>query len=101
MVWPPPKVQATPEGDASTEIPGVALPQPLAEPQEPRSTGLGWLETPESSVGMVLEGRYRITGLLGRGPMGIVCEGESSRGRQVTLKLLPRAPELPVEHFAW
>ena len=110
MVWPPPRVQATPEGEASVEAPGVALPQPTREPrepqpalqpQEPRPVALGWLETPESLIGAVLGGRYRITGLLGRGPMGIACEGESSRGRQVTLKLLPRAPDLPVEHFAW
>lgn len=102
MVWPPPKVQATPEGEASAETPGVALPQPLlAQPQEPPSAAPDWLEAPESLIGSVLGGRYRITGLLGRGPMGIACEGESSRGRQVTLKLLPRAPELPVEHFAW
>jgi eukaryotic-like serine/threonine-protein kinase len=101
MVWPPPKVQATAEGEASAETPGVALPQPLAQPGEPRSPARGWLEAPESSIGLVLGGRYRITGLLGRGPMGIACEGESSRGRQVTLKLLPRAPDLPLEHFAW
>jgi len=33
--------------------------------------------------------------------MGITCEGESSRGRQVTLKLIPRPHELSVERFAW
>lgn len=101
MVWPPPRVQATPESEAGVETPGVALPQPLAQPQEPRQLELDWLEAPESLIGTVLGGRYRITGLLGRGPMGIACEGESSRGRQVTLKLMPRAPDLPVEHFAW
>lgn len=60
-----------------------------------------WLQHPEKLVGVVLGGRYRITGLLGRGPMGVACEGESSRGRQVTLKLLPRPTELPAERFAW
>lgn len=60
-----------------------------------------WLQYPEKLVGVVLGGRYRITGLLGRGPMGVACEGESSRGRQVTLKLLPRPAELPAERFAW
>ena len=52
-------------------------------------------------IGVVLGGRYRITAVIGRGPLGIACEGESSRGRQVTLKLLPRPRDLPVEHFAW
>jgi serine/threonine-protein kinase len=52
-------------------------------------------------LGRVLGDRYRITSVLGRGPMGIACEGESPRGRQVTLKLLPRPPELPALHFAW
>lgn len=101
MVWPPPKVHATPEGEAGGETPGVPLPRPLAQPAEPSSSALDWLATPESLIGTVPGGRYRITGLLGRGPMGIACEAESSRGRQVTLKLLPRPPELPVEHFAW
>lgn len=60
-----------------------------------------WLTHPEGLVGSVLGGRYRVTSVLGRGPMGIACEGESSRGRHVTLKLLPRPTDLQVEHFAW
>jgi len=60
-----------------------------------------WLTHPEALVGSVLGGRYRVTSVLGRGPMGIACEGESSRGRHVTLKLLPRPADLQVEHFAW
>lgn len=60
-----------------------------------------WLERPEGLLGSVLGNRYRVTAILGRGPMGIACEGESSRGRQVTLKLLPRPPQMPIEHFAW
>jgi serine/threonine-protein kinase len=101
----------------------VALPLPLPQPPlatpetvkavDPRpasraqqksiTTGISpdWLDRPEGLIGAVLGGRYRITGVLGRGPMGIACEGESSRGRQVTIKLLPRPRELPVEHFAW
>lgn len=99
MVWPPSKVHAPPEGEASAETPGVALPQPL--PQAPHSSSPDWLERPEALIGSVLGDRYRVTAVLGRGPMGIAFEGESSRGRQVTLKLLPRSPELPAEHFAW
>lgn len=126
MVWPPPKVLATPEGDVTVErphggspersavVPGVqhhprdgehapAAPFPGATVSVMAATSVprDWLERPEGLIGCVLGSRYRITNIIGRGPMGIACEGESSRGRQVTLKLLPRAPELPVEHFAW
>jgi serine/threonine protein kinase len=131
MVWPPPKVLRSPEGeltalgtgDGAPEVSGVipGLPSnagrssppsapPAALPPLPGATvsvmaatsvPRDWLERPEGLLGAVLGSRYRITSLIGRGPMGIACEGESSRGRQVTLKLLPRAPELPLEHFAW
>jgi serine/threonine protein kinase len=141
MVWPPPKVLASPEGDVTGErphagapevsgvVPGVTdesgretpvpgasyadgLPPGTAETPLPlpgatlsimaaTAVPSDWLEHPDGLLGCVLGNRYRVTRLIGRGPMGIACEGESSRGRQVTLKLLPRAPELPVEHFAW
>jgi serine/threonine protein kinase len=109
MVWPPPKIQATPEGELPRERKG----EPGREPPEvtgaygasagalPSALPPDWLQHPEKLVGAVLGGRYRITGLLGRGPMGFAVEAESSRGRQVTLKLLPRPPELSVERFAW
>ncbi len=124
MVWPPPKVLATPEGEVTVErphggarevsavLPGVERQEAAQPPAAPfpgatvsvmaaTSVPRDWLERPEGLIGCVLGSRYRITNIIGRGPMGIACEGESSRGRQVTLKLLPRAPELPVEHFAW
>src|SRR5688572_20803060 len=125
MVWPPPKVSAGAEGEITVErphggapemsavVPGVqqmpsasvpgagALPGATVSVMAATATPRDWLSRPEGLIGCVLGSRYRITSLLGRGPMGIACEGESSRGRQVTLKLLPRAPELPVEHFAW
>lgn len=123
MVWPPPKVTANAEGEVTVErphggapemsgvVPGVqqmpsasvpgALPGATVSVMAATATPRDWLARPEGLIGCVLGSRYRITSLLGRGPMGIACEGESSRGRQVTLKLLPRAPELPVEHFAW
>jgi serine/threonine-protein kinase len=134
MVWPPPKVLGTSEGDITVErphggtpevssvVPGVqgappgvpfapsaaavtapapALPGATVSVMAATSTPHDWLERPEGLVGSVLGSRYRITSFIGRGPMGIACEGESSRGRQVTLKLMPRAPELPLEHFAW
>lgn len=125
MVWPPPRIQATPEGEVTGDAPAVPqntsaaeVPVPHAAagssaalhagatqgagvPHAPSTLARDWLSRPEALIGTVLGGRYRITGLLGRGPMGIACEGESSRGRHVTLKLLPRPAELPVEHFAW
>lgn len=109
MVWPPPKIQATPEGEAPRESPE------RSGRDDPELTGAygasagalpsalppDWLQHPEKLVGAVLGGRYRITGLLGRGPMGFAVEGESSRGRQVVLKLMPRPPELSMERFDW
>jgi eukaryotic-like serine/threonine-protein kinase len=128
MVWPPPKVLGTQEGeitverphgnnpDASAVLPGMqpmhgssgavttpapALPGATVSVMAATAIPRDWLERPEGLIGSVLGSRYRVTSVIGRGPMGIACEGESSRGRQVTLKLLPRSPELPVEHFAW
>jgi serine/threonine protein kinase len=113
MVWPPPKILAPLEGEPSTEARGrpASLPpspaepataqRPVAEPRSGNRVPFDWLDRPEGLIGAVLDDRYRLTSVLGRGPMGIACEGESSRGRQVTVKLLPRPPEMPVEHFAW
>ena len=123
MVWPP-KVVTSAEGEVTVERPQAGAPQATgatgAPPPAPRPPTLppalpgatvsvmaatpaprDWLERPEGLLGAVLGNRYRVTAILGRGPMGIACEGESSRGRQVTLKLLPRPPRLAVEHFAW
>jgi eukaryotic-like serine/threonine-protein kinase len=109
MVWPPPKIQATPESEAPREaqaapkrdVPEVTGAYGASAGALPSSLPLDWLQHPEKLVGAVLGGRYRVTGLLGRGPMGFAVEAESSRGRQVALKLLPRPPELSVERFAW
>jgi serine/threonine protein kinase len=163
MVWPPPKVLASPEGELTIERPHTGAPEVSgvipglahgSEPSDPSVAGVAspsparteggaplnrgdalspregapedgslvgeaplpgatlsimaattvpkdWLERPDGLIGCVLGSRYRVTSVIGRGPMGIACEAESSRGRRVTLKLLPRAPELPVEHFAW
>ncbi|MEO8178594.1 MAG: protein kinase [Deltaproteobacteria bacterium] len=109
MVWPPPKIQATPEGEAPREaqgaprrdVPEVTGAYGASAGALPSALPPDWLQHPEKLVGAVLGGRYRVTGLLGRGPMGFAVEAESSRGRQVTLKLLPRPPELTVERFAW
>jgi serine/threonine protein kinase len=109
MVWPPPRIQATVEGEAPREgqhvpqrdVPEVTGAYGASAGALPSALPPDWLQHPEKLVGAVLGGRYRITGLLGRGPMGFAVEAESSRGRQVALKLLPRPPELTVERFAW
>jgi eukaryotic-like serine/threonine-protein kinase len=113
MVWPPPKILASPDDEASPTGGGADRQVPRAGPPEAAGAGatlpaptpshipFDWLEHPERLVNGVLGDRYRITSVLGRGPMGIACEGESSRGRQVTLKLLPRPPGLSLDHFAW
>lgn len=110
MVWPPPTIQATPEGEAPAEgrpaagegTPDITPgPPALASADPTGAVPPNWLEQPERLIGAVLGGRYRLTSVVGRGPMGITCEGESSRGRQVTLKLIPRPSELSVERFAW
>jgi serine/threonine protein kinase len=114
MVWPPPKIEAPREGEAPPEAaarPASIPPTPSDPPSTQRDSSsppslssplpADWFERPERLIGVVLGNRYRITAVIGRGPLGIACEGESSRGRQVTLKLLPRPRDLPVEHFAW
>lgn len=84
-------------------VPAAALPATALPPAALTPTAMppAWMERPERLVGSVLGGRYRITGVLGLGPMGIACEGESPRGRQVTLKLIPRPLDLAADRFAW
>jgi serine/threonine protein kinase len=74
-------------GPAPPPIPTPAMPAPPTEPTPPPAA-----DAPDVVIGRVIDGRYRVRALLGKGAVGAVYEAEQvGLGRSVALKVLNAA----------
>ncbi|MCS6856873.1 MAG: serine/threonine protein kinase [Sandaracinaceae bacterium] len=70
-------------------------------PQIPHQVKAESLQTASSLIGQVIEGKYLVRELVGRGGMGAIYRAENLRlAKPVAIKTLPNVPLLSEQHFA-
>jgi eukaryotic-like serine/threonine-protein kinase len=91
--------RGSPESEHSAEAAAAA---PASE-RSGSATPVAWLREPHQLRGSVLLERYRVSSVMGRGPLGVCLLANPVQGaeRTVLVKLVPRPPECPPERFTW